>query len=213
MNGGNTLKNGGLRIQIERRSPYYHISELYQMPDGKTGLAGMLEMKLRRNLEKSRTDVRRHDSKPWRTKGPKTRRSNTRERGVVERVESFKSQLETLCFRQLCILQQRHVPVVQAWAVEKSASRVSDRSHSLSTEQARIEIRSALPRVRRGENLAAAEVGQVDWRFGSLRAGERSVVGFRQSDWKPGSESRDTGEGPTPRELVAPTCSGVQGSI
>jgi len=76
-----------------------HRSQLYQMLRGKTGIAMMLEMDLRSNLQTARiVVVRRYDPKTWRTEGAEAWRSIAEKRRVIKCVERFKPQLEAFCF-------------------------------------------------------------------------------------------------------------------
>jgi len=62
------------------------------------------------------------------------------ELGVIPNVERFEPELQALGLSDLRVLQQRHVPIIQARTMEESSRRVTDRAERLSTEQAHIEI-------------------------------------------------------------------------
>src|SRR5208282_2161766 len=74
-------------------------------------------------------------------------RSRSVELGVVENVKSLETELQRLGLTERNALQQRHVVVVDAWAVEETPLGVARLSQGLETEKAGIEIGLAVARV------------------------------------------------------------------
>ena len=59
---------------------------------------------------------------------------------MIEEVEGFGAELQRLRFRQLGVLQERHIPIVQARTMEETPARIPNRSGRLGSERVNIEI-------------------------------------------------------------------------
>src|SRR5208282_483022 len=70
------------------------------------------------------------------------------ELGMIEGVEGLEPELEALRFRDLCVLQKGHIPVIEARAMEETPGCVSNCPESLGTEKVDVEVRLAGAGVR-----------------------------------------------------------------
>jgi len=84
------------------------------------------------------------------------------ELSVVEGIEKFASELQALGFCKSEIFEQGHIPVVNSWAMEKAARRISDLPDGFRAEERLVEIQSTLSRIGLLQQLAGSKHGLVD---------------------------------------------------
>src|SRR5579871_878232 len=121
------------------------------------------------------------------------------ELGMVEHIESLGPQLQFLGLVKLKALEQCHIEVVQAGAMEKSPAGISQLTQIFQAEQACIEIGLAAARIGVSKNLARRKVRLIN-----ACAGEGQIPILADGDWKAGSQGGDAGNRPSTEHLPCP---------
>src|SRR5581483_6044104 len=94
---------------------------------------------------------------------------------MVKDIESFKTQLQFLRFSNLRALQERHIEIVQTWAVEKSPPRRSKLPQLFVAETPRVEVSLPVTRIGVCQHRPARRiVRHIHWCC--IRSNQRIVI-------------------------------------
>ena len=116
---------------------------------------------------------------------------------MIEDVEGLDTEFDFHSFMNPCVLEQRHVKVVDSRPGKEHWPNIAELPHRFRCEEVGIEIRIAVPRVFVLEEVTSV-VGKV--RFidvGSTGADKRVVVLFEDRDGRSAGKDGDAGQRPT----------------
>ena len=125
---------------------------------------------------------------------------------MIENVEGFKTEFEQFRFREVYVLQQPHIPVIQPRAVEEAPVGISNLSGVFFAKEGCIEVRLARSRIGIVYEFSRSVVRDVR----SNGSGKGDVISFGKLDGQAGGESSDARDLPAAHDFLGPAPVGME---